>query len=103
MSMKINIWDIFEITTANTLIHGVMLRGRIRKFSIEKNFALLTENATDKENCVRFATKSAADAERICVYLNSVLEDASIEKIAEKVQNPVLSKLKVNDISRYTL
>ena len=52
---------------------------------------------------MRFATKSAADAERICVYLNSVLEDASIEKIAEKVQNPVLSKLKVNDISRYTL
>ncbi len=45
-------WDIYEITTENTPIHGVMFRGRIRKYAIENEIELLTENANDIENAV---------------------------------------------------
>ena len=42
-------WDIFEITTVTIPIHGVMLRGRLRKLSLEQDFPFLVENATDCE------------------------------------------------------
>ncbi len=48
-------WDICEVNTDETPIKGVMLRGRIRKFAIKNNLDLLTENASDTENTVRFA------------------------------------------------
>ncbi len=101
--MKIISWKIFEITTKNTPIHGVMLRGKIRKFSIEQSFLLLTENAVDKENCVRFAVSSDGDARKVVAYLHSLIEDVQIAEVAKNILNPVLSKLKVNDESRYTL
>lgn len=55
-------WDIYEISCDCELLHGVKLRGRIRKFSIENNLTLLTENTSDKENVVRFAIPAGADA-----------------------------------------
>ncbi|PIR57621.1 MAG: hypothetical protein COU71_02955 [Parcubacteria group bacterium CG10_big_fil_rev_8_21_14_0_10_38_31] len=101
--MEMISWNIFEITTTSTPIHGVMLRGRLRKLSIDQKFLLLTENATDKENCVRFAVSSMEDAQKVIVYLQSLIEDVHITEIAKNVPNPVLSKMKVNDESRYTL
>ena len=96
-------WDIFEITTTNTLVQGVMLRGRIRKFSLTEDFQLFVENATDKENCVRFAVSKKEDATKVIAYLKSRITDVSVAHLAEGVPNPVLSKMKVNDESRYTL
>ncbi len=80
-----------------------MLRGRIRKLGLEKSFSVLTENASDKENCVRFAVLESTDADTISLYLQTVVDDVHVDKVAEGVKNPVLSKLKVNDETRYTL
>ena len=44
--MKI-LWDIYEIESGGDALHGVMLRGRIRKFTIENRTTCLMENATD--------------------------------------------------------
>lgn len=96
-------WHIYEITAQNTEIHGVMLRGRIRKLGLESGFNILCENATDKENCVRFAVLSGDDAKLVKDYLTQIIPSVTIELIAESVHNPVLSKLKVNKEERYTL
>jgi len=96
-------WHIYEITTQNTEIHGVMLRGRIRKLGLEQGFNVLCENATDKEHCVRFAVLRREDAERITDYIKSIIPDVTVGLVAEGVNNPVLSKLKVNKVERYTL
>lgn len=56
------LWNIYEIESNADTLHGVMLRGRIRKFSIENNINCLTENASDKENAVRFALLEDTDS-----------------------------------------
>lgn len=60
-------WSVYQITTETTEIHGVMLRGRIRKLGLEQGFNVLCENATDKEKCVRFAVLRSGDAESVCI------------------------------------
>ena len=96
-------WNIYQITTETTEIHGVMLRGRIRKLGIERGFNMLCENAVDAEKCVRFAVLRSEDAEPVTGYLKSIIPDVTVELVAEGVSNPVLSKLKVNKEERYTL
>jgi len=96
-------WDIHEITAEGTALHGVMLRGRIRKLGLERGFNVLCENAGDTENCVRFAVLAAHDAEIVTDYLTSVVPNVQVRVIAQAVANPVLSKLKVNRTERYTL
>ena len=95
-------WDIYEITSS-TPIHGVMLRGRIRKFAIEKNQTCMVENASDKENTVRFAVITEEDSEAITGFIKTLAEGISVEKIEGSIKNPVLSKMKVNDESRYKI
>jgi ketol-acid reductoisomerase len=96
-------WDIYEITTKKTEIHGVMLRGRIRKLGIENGFNVLCENATDVEKCVRFAVITPEDAEKVSDYVKSIIPDVRVAQVLKHVINPVLSKLKVNIEDRYTL
>ena len=48
-------WTIYEVTSENHTLHGVKFRGRIRVYGIDNKIDLLTENATDKDNAVRFA------------------------------------------------
>lgn len=96
-------WDIYEIYTAQTEIHGVMLRGRIRKLGLEQGFNVLCENATDEEKCVRFAVLRSEDAELVTDYLKRIIPDVTVELVAEGISNPMLSKLKVNKEERYTL
>lgn len=100
---KIITWDIYEITTQESIIKGVMLRGRIRKYGLENGFNILTENATDKDNCVRFALIENHLSSDIITFIKSIVNDANIELIAEKIKNPVLSKMKVNKGERYTI
>lgn len=96
-------WSIYEITTEGTIIHGVMFRGRLRKFAILNDIELLTENASDLENAVRFAMPTKQQLEEIIVFIKSITNDAKVELILEDVKNPVLSKLNINKEERYTL
>jgi hypothetical protein len=97
------LWKIFEITTTETPIHGVMLRGRLRKLATQHKTDLLTENSSDKQNCVRFAVKTTDSEEFVINYIETILEDSAVNLVADNVTNPVLSEIKVNDDSRYTL
>lgn len=96
-------WDIYQITTETTEIHGVMLRGHIRKLGLEQGFNVLCENATDEERCVRFAVLDEKDAKLVVQYLESIIPDVNVVLAVEGVKNPVLSKLKVNKEDRYSL
>ena len=100
--MKLLSRDIYEITTDNTPIHWVMLRWRIRKLCLQNMQNVLLEN-DHKENIVRFAVLHNECVEKIQTYLFSILSDVYVTKIMENVSNPVLSKLQLNDESRYTL
>ncbi len=95
-------WDIYEIKSPQTEIHGVMLRGRIRKLGLEQGFNVLCENASDEENCVRFAVIHGESAEAVIAYVEKVIPQVHVSQILT-TQNPVLSKLKVNKEERYTL
>lgn len=96
-------WDIYEITAATSSLNGVMLRGRIRKYGIDHSIELLVENTEDRQNGVRFAVQNDRAATEIRQYVTSIIHDATIELTLKNVINPVLSKLKVNDASRYNL
>lgn len=100
---KILNWDIYEITTKKSSIQGVMLRGRVRKYSLEKEFALLIENASDQENTVRFGLLSGEEPEKVIAFIKSLIPDAEIALLQENLPNPVLSKMKVNIEDRYTI
>ena len=96
-------WNLYEITAPNTALHGIKLRGRIRKLAIEKGINCLVENATDQENVVRFAINHEDNYSAIEDIMKILLPEASISCILRRVPNPVLSKLKVNNLDRYTI
>ena len=96
-------WDIYEITTEESEIHGVMLRGRIRKFAIKNNINLLAENASDLPNVVRFAVQHKEDISNVVSFVKNIVHDSSVILISETIPNPVLSKMVVNMEDRYTI
>ena len=96
-------WDIYSITTKETPVHGIKLRGRIRKFAIAQGIELLTENATDAENTVRFAMEAGSDNSDISSFVVGLIPDASVSLAREGVVNPILSKLKINIADRYEI
>jgi hypothetical protein len=97
------IWDIYEIESDADTLHGVMLRGRIRKFVIEHCITCLTENASDKKNVVRFALLTGTDPSSVTKFTQEIIPGVAISKVMGEVENPVLSKLKVNDLTRYSI
>ena len=103
MNEKLLLWDIYEINSERSSLNGVMLRGRIRKLGIEKVINVLTENTEDTSNAVRFAILNDQNTVIIVDYLYSIIDDVQISKVITGCPNPVLSKLKVNKESRYTL
>jgi thiamine monophosphate kinase len=94
-------WDIYEISHETVSLVGVKLRGSLRKFAIDQERNLLAENASDKENCVRFALLAGEDSSLFLTFLEERFADVRVEMILSSVQNPVLSKIKVNDSTRY--
>lgn len=80
-----------------------MLRGRIRKLALQNNINLITDNAIDLENTVRFCVLSNEDISLIKSYLKNKFLKIKIKKVLTKIKNPVLSKLKVNFEERYSL
>ena len=101
MSEKMLFWDIYEITNSEESIKGVMLRGRIRKFGIEQNINILTENASDQDNTVRFAVTDKVHSQLVTDFIKTRIRDCVVMLVLESIPNPVLSKLKVNNIDRY--
>lgn len=100
--MELILWDIYEIRTETPVI-GVMFRGRIRKFCLEKDRNILIENTQDINNLVRFAVPANEEVEEIVTYIRTISPDAVAEQVLKAVPNPVLSKLKVNIEGRYKL
>lgn len=101
--MELLKWDIYEITAGNEPIVGVMFRGRVRKWGLEHSMNVLAENNSDIRGSVRFAVLSGEDASGIIAYVQTFSPGAHVEKVMEGVQNPVTSKLQVNQEERYTL
>ena len=108
MKKPVLTWQIYEAFSNTTSLINVKFRGTLRKFALEKQINLLVENATDKENVVRFAILVDYDSDSNYKMISSFL----LEKFADKVEvlilkdfrfveNPVLSKLVVNNDSRY--
>lgn len=95
--------DIYDIAADQTSLNGVMLRGRLRKLSLEYAQNILLENTSDRDNGIRFALLAGESSTHIKSYLHSLADDIHIKLIQEKVPNPVLSKLKINQEERYTL
>ncbi len=98
-------WDIYQVNSKTQNLIGVKFRGTVRKFAIENDFVLLAENAQDEENTVRFSlienTYEPKLLQQITDFIRSIIPDAEIKQVLDKVPNPILSKLKNNDISRY--
>ncbi|MBT4153203.1 MAG: hypothetical protein HOE53_00980 [Candidatus Magasanikbacteria bacterium] len=102
MQKSILKWDVYQISSKNPL-KGVMLRGRIRKTGLLAGMTVLTENAADEDNTVRFALLEDTDPSPIITFLQSIDTNISVEKIQSGLQNPVLSKMKCNIEDRYTV
>lgn len=96
-------WDFYEIRSSDTPLHGVKLRGRIRKFTIDNDISCIMENASDEENVVRFALLANSDQTPISDFIKKVVPTAVVTESLKNIQNPVLSKLLVNDPTRYEL
>lgn len=98
-------WDIYQVNSTTQNLIGVKFRGTVRKFAIENDVVLLAENAQDEENTVRFAlienTYEEKLLEQVTDFIRSIITDAEIKQVLDKVPNPILSKLKNNDVSRY--
>lgn len=95
------LWDIYEISHETVSLVGVKLRGSLRKFAIDREKNLLAENASDKENSVRFALLTGEDSFLFSTFLDEKFPGISVEMFLSSVPNPVLSKIKVNDSTRY--
>jgi len=96
-------WYLYDVTSEDSSLNGVMLRGRIRKLGIERGFNVLAENTEDRENGVRFAVLDVQHAQIIADYLSGLSQEIKTALVKSEVKNPVLSKLKVNDADRYVL
>jgi len=103
MNKSLLLWTVYEVSSEKSSLNGVMLRGRIRKLGIEKDFDVLVENTEDYTGGVRFAVLNEQDKETVDAYLKKIIDDVKISLVLEKCPNPVLSKLKVNLESRYNL
>ncbi|EKD67469.1 MAG: hypothetical protein ACD_48C00389G0004 [uncultured bacterium] len=97
------LWDIYEISSPEELLHNVKARGKIRKFSISINQDLIIENASDIENTVRFGVPAGADVKQIASFITTIFPTTKVTLVKEKTMNPVLSKLLINDIERYSI
>lgn len=96
-------WNIYEISSQTHKLHGVKCRGRIRKLANQLQINLLTENASDIENVVRFAILIDQDPSQIIDFVRSLFDDVKVTIAETNISNPVLSKLKINIDNRYEI
>ncbi|MBU1632182.1 MAG: hypothetical protein ABH824_00620 [Nanoarchaeota archaeon] len=96
-------WDVYEISAETSSLVGVKLRGRIRKYGLEKCINILAENTSDVHGRVRIAVLKGTDIKLIKDFLKKIVPDSNLKLKLNGVINPVLSKLKVNDELRYEI
>lgn len=96
-------WFVYDVTAPQSALNGVQMRGRTRKFAVENGINLLIENTEDISNAVRFAVLNVNDAKTVSDYIHSIAPDAEIVLTRQDVPNPVLSKITVNNLDRYTI
>lgn len=95
MATKLLLWSVYDIRSDSTSLIGISLRGRIRKYGVQNSINVLVENASDADNCVRFALLTTEDDTQISEYILSVVPDATIAQSLTDIPNPVLSKLSI--------
>jgi len=66
-------WDIYEIRCDCETLHGVKLRGRIRKYTLDNDTTCLVENASDEENVVRFALIAGSDEGKVSDFVKCII------------------------------
>jgi len=96
-------WFVYDVTATKSALNGVQMRGRTRKYAVENGINLLIENTEDISNAVRFAVLNENDVEMISEYIHSIAQDAQIVLARSDVPNPVLSKVTVNNLDKYTI
>ena len=102
--MELLEWDIYEVTNQTQPLKKVRFRGRIRKFCLQNKINVLVENAVDEENSVRFAVLHQNHAaQQIREFIERIIPGCKINLIKEKLQNPVMSKMKINLEERYEI
>lgn len=101
MTQPLLLWDLYELSSKSKPLTGIKLRGSIRKFGIESETNILAENAEDTPGNVRFAVLIDTDITAITQYTRSIVADI-VEKVLSGISNPILSKFKANDITRYS-
>ena len=102
--MELLLWEVYEVVYKNDL-QGVKFRGRLRKFANEQEINLMVENDEEDKNCVRFAVL-ISQSKKIPIikkFIKEKIDPDSTIKFIDDFKNPVLSKLKVNDESRYQI
>jgi len=77
---------------------GVDFCGRLREFSINQSLNLLVDNATDKENIVRFAVVIGQKIDVLLDFINGIVQDAEVKLSYPSIKNPALSNMWVNRI-----
>lgn len=97
------LWNVYNVKSTQEPITWVMFRWRVRKYCIWIEQNILVENSESWEEEVRFAIPSSDDSKSVISYIQSIIPSAEIELILENIPNPVLSKFKVNDETRYSL
>ncbi len=103
MTEEILKWDLYEISSPTSILNGVKLRGRIRKFGLLNNLNILAENTTDEEGKVRFAILENTDPSPIINKIKQMMPDSQITQIQQSLPNPILSKMRANLESRYEI
>ena len=95
--------DLYSVKSWTHPITWVMFRGRVRKYClwIEQNIVL--DNSESWEEEVHFGIPTWENPEKIIKYINSIVPETIISLEMTNIANPVVSKFKVNDESRYTL
>lgn len=95
--------NVYNVKSTQEPITWVKFRWRVRKYWILVEQNVLVENSENGEEEVRFAIQSGEDPQKIVDFIRSMIPNVEIELVLENIPNPVLSKFKVNDESRYDI
>ena len=91
------------MSSESNAITWAKIRGRVRKFCLHEEINIILDNTVDIEWRVRFWILSWENTEKIEIFLKSIVNDIVITLVLEDTVNPVLSKLNVNDETRYKI
>ena len=89
-------FDIYELHSETTKLHGVCCRRKIRKFAEENNITVIPENAIDKENVVRLAVLHKQEIFQLVNFIKEEFPKSNLTLVVKNIPNPVLSKITVN-------